>query len=342
MRKIKSVIILSVMVMIMFFSGCANSDGSKNGAEGQQSYVENGRENQHSEYENESEADGTQAGTGENTDGESFDKMEEISVSVDSGDKNEVSEENLSKETNQSIMSTTASGGLSENGDAASGTKPKVPEAEKNTGNAADSADKTFVKTETETVTETVDYRYGVKKIITYKNKYNVYSDGSKELVSSSNVRKYDVSGYNATDQQLRAESDSKAAEYMSYYNEVLRLVNEIRAEVGAAPLTLDTTLCKAATMRAVEMNYSHTFSHMRPDGRSCFSVLGVYGISYGAAGENIAAGYQTPQKVVEGWKNSEGHYKNMINSSYKKLGVGLSKEETGEYKNYWVQLFTN
>lgn len=337
MRKIKSVIILSVMVMIMLFSGCANSDGSKNGAEGQQSYVENGSENQHSEYENESESEETQTETGENTDGESFDKIDEISGSVDSGDKNEVS-----KETNQSIMSTTASGGLSEKGNTNSGTKPKVPEAEKNTGNKADSADKTFVKTETETVTETVDCNYGVKKITTYENEYNVYSDGSKELVSSSNVSRYDVSGYNATDQQLRAESDSKAAEYMSYYNEVLRLVNEIRAEVGAAPLTLDTTLCKAAAMRAVEMNYSHVFSHTRPDGRSCFSVLGVYGISYGSTGENIAAGYQTPQKVVEGWKNSEGHYKNMINSSYKKLGVGLSKEETGGYKYYWVQLFTD
>lgn len=337
MRKIKSIIILSVIVMTMFFSGCTNSGSNKKGAEGRQSYVENGSENQHSEYENESKAEGTQAESSENADGESLDKIDEISDLAGGGDGNEVS-----KETNQSIMPTTASGGLSVKEDTNAETKPTVPEAEKNMGNTAVSAGKTFVKTETETVTETVDYRYGVKKIITYKNKYNVYSDGSKETVSSSNSSKYDVSGYNATDQQLRAESDSKSAEYMSYYDEVLRLVNEIRAEVGAVPLTLDTTLCNAATMRAVEMNYSNKFSHTRPDGRSCFSVLGVYGISYGAAGENIAAGYQTPQKVVQGWKNSEGHYKNMINSSYKKLGVGLSKEETGGYAGYWVQLFTD
>ncbi len=328
MRKIKPVIILSVMVMIMLLSGCANSGGSvKNGTEGQSDFGNIG-ESQHFEYESESksesesegesEGEETQAETVKDIAGETVDKTAGISGSANGEDKNEA------------LIETTAK------------PKPTVPETEKNTVNAEPSANKTFVKTETETTTETVDYKYGVKKIITYENKYNVYSDGSKELVSSSNTSKYDVSGYNATDQQLKAESDSKASEYMSYYSEVLRLVNEIRAEAGVDLLTLDTTLCKAATMRAVEMNYSHIFSHTRPDGSSCFSVLGFYGISYGSAGENIAAGYKTPQKVVEGWKNSEGHYKNMINSSFKKLGVGLSKEETGGYNDYWVQLFSN
>ena len=44
----------------------------------------------------------------------------------------------------------------------------------------------------------------------------------------------------------------------MGYYNEVLALVNQIRAEAGVGPLTLDTNLCRAASMRALEMDYAN------------------------------------------------------------------------------------
>lgn len=93
--------------------------------------------------------------------------------------------------------------------------------------------------------------------------------------------------------------------------------------------------------MRAVEMAYANIFSHTRPDGSSCFSVFPYYSISYFAAGENIAAGYGSPEAVVTGWKNSEGHYANMINVSFTKLGVGYFNIDYG-YGAYWVQLFTN
>lgn len=63
----------------------------------------------------------------------------------------------------------------------------------------------------------------------------------------------------------------------MSYYNDILTLVNQLRAEAGVQPLTLDTTLCQAATMRAIEIDYSDYFSHSRPDGTSCFTVFNTY-----------------------------------------------------------------
>lgn len=144
-------------------------------------------------------------------------------------------------------------------------------------------------------------------------------------------------SNTSSSDAELKAESDSNASKYMSYYQEVLRLVNEIRAEVGVAPLTLDTTLCQAASMRALEMDYANKLSHTRPDGSDCFTALDFYGVSYSAAGENIAMGYSSPTKVVEGWKNSPTHYENMINSNFTKLGVGYSNMNA----HYWAQLFT-
>lgn len=201
---------------------------------------------------------------------------------------------------------------------------------------------KYFVEYTEDTSTTTSDYKYGLKKLAITHNYYCVYSDGSKEKYDSYTYDSYDCSGYNATDAELLSESNSKSSTNMTYYNEVLTLVNQIRAEAGVAPLTLDTTLCQAATMRAVEMNYSDLFSHTRPNGSSCFTVFDTYGITYFSCGENIAAGYASPAAVVEGWKNSSGHYANMINASYTKLGVGMSNEAPGSYGKYWVQLFTN
>lgn len=114
---------------------------------------------------------------------------------------------------------------------------------------------------------------------------------------------------------------------------EVLRLVNEIRAENGLGALTTESALTRAANKRADEIVES--FSHTRPNGESCFTVLEEYNISYMGAGENIAMGYTSAQAVVEAWMNSEGHRANILNASYTKLGVGYDPDT-----NSWVQLF--
>ena len=187
----------------------------------------------------------------------------------------------------------------------------------------------------------TSDYKYGIKLVTITMNYYWVYSDGTRELYDTYTYDTYDYSGYAATDAELLEESNSVAEANMQYYNEVLTLVNAIREEAGVHPLTLDTTLCQAATMRSLEMSYSRSFSHTRPNGSSCFSVLDTYAVDYSSAGENIAVGYPTPADVVEGWKNSSGHYANMVSASFNKLGVGMSKLQTGS-NEYWTQIFTD
>lgn len=60
--------------------------------------------------------------------------------------------------------------------------------------------------------------------------------------------------------------------------------------------------------------------------------------------GENIAAGYSTPEAVVEGWKNSSGHRANLLNPNFTELGVGYYylANDTGSvnYNRYWTQVF--
>ncbi|MBR1645275.1 MAG: hypothetical protein IJ685_00715 [Selenomonadaceae bacterium] len=120
-----------------------------------------------------------------------------------------------------------------------------------------------------------------------------------------------------------------------SFAVEVLNLVNIERAKVGAPPLRLAGDLQQAADIRAREI--IQLFSHTRPDGSDCFTVLRNRGR---ACGENIAAGHGTAAETVEQWMNSEGHRENILDPRYRELGVGYAYEDYSTYHHYWVQLF--
>ena len=124
---------------------------------------------------------------------------------------------------------------------------------------------------------------------------------------------------------------------YTDLINEVYEITNNYRSLVGVSSLTLDSSLVEAASIRAKELSAS--FSHTRPNGSSCFTVLSELGISYGTAGENIAAGYSSSQSVMEGWRSSSGHYQNIISSKFKKIGIGVNIINN---QYYWVQIFSN
>lgn len=124
---------------------------------------------------------------------------------------------------------------------------------------------------------------------------------------------------------------------YTDLINEVYEITNNYRSLVGVSSLTLDSSLVEAASIRAKEL--SDSFSHTRPNGSSCFTVLSELGISYGTAGENIVAGYSSSQSVMEGWRSSSGHYQNIISSKFKKIGIGVNIINN---QYYWVQIFSN
>lgn len=277
---------------------------------------------------------------------------EKETVSASENKETSNNEQKTTDTTGQTPSNSTGSNGStgSSTQKPSNGSTTTKPSTGSNTGGSNNSSNtgsntttkKPIKRVSEEVKSDVVSYKYGITKYDVITNYYTLYSDGSKELLDSWSYTVYDSTNYSATDSQLKSEADSNASKYMSYYQEVLRLVNEIRAEAGVAPLTLDTTLCKAASMRALEMDYGNQMSHTRPGGKDCFSVLDFYGISFGTCGENIAAGQTSASSVVKGWKNSPGHYQNMISASFTKLGVGYSAMGVGDYGHYWCQLFTN
>lgn len=106
--------------------------------------------------------------------------------------------------------------------------------------------------------------------------------------------------------------------------------------------LQYDYDLEKVAMLRAVEIAYS--FSHTRPNGQSCFSAYTELDYHYGAAGENIAAGYMTADSVQIGWEeenelyNGQGHRRNLLSEDFKAVGIGHVYYNG---RHYWVQEFS-
>ena len=121
----------------------------------------------------------------------------------------------------------------------------------------------------------------------------------------------------------------------LSYENEVVRLVNEIRESNGLKPLTANWELSRIARYKSEDMSGNKYFSHTSPVYGTPFEMIRAFGLSYRSAGENIAYGYGTPAAVVNGWMNSSGHRANILNASYTQIGVGYCANG-----NYWTQMF--
>ncbi len=105
--------------------------------------------------------------------------------------------------------------------------------------------------------------------------------------------------------------------------DEVVRLANIERAKIGFAPLKTNVNLQRAAMVRAQEISIK--FSHIRPNGTDASTACYEAGAGC-AGGENIAKGFSTPQDVMTGWMNSDGHRWAILDSGYTHVGVGVYK----------------
>ncbi|MFI6096665.1 CAP domain-containing protein [Lentzea sp. NPDC051213] len=114
----------------------------------------------------------------------------------------------------------------------------------------------------------------------------------------------------------------------------VLALVNDARAAKGCKALVIDDRITTASQGHSTDMATKNYFSHTSPDGTTFAKRMSDAGYP-NPGGENIAKGYTTPEKVMEGWMNSKGHRDNIENCSFTTMGVGLDTRG-----NLWTQNF--
>jgi uncharacterized YkwD family protein len=162
-------------------------------------------------------------------------------------------------------------------------------------------------------------------------NKTNKPSSSTTQKPSSS-------SSQQKPSQSSTPSKPAPSQNFSEFQTKVLELVNQERAKVGLNPLTLNAKLSSVATQKSQDMADLGYFDHTSPTYGSPFDMMKQFGVSYQSAGENIAKGQTSPEQVMNGWMNSDGHRANILNSSFTQLGVGVVKNANGQL--IWTQMF--
>ncbi len=131
--------------------------------------------------------------------------------------------------------------------------------------------------------------------------------------------------------------TEANANALTSQEQEMLKLVNEARAQNNVSPLKIDMELSNVARIKSQDMIDNNYFSHNSPTYGSPFDMMKDFGIQYVRAGENIA-GNQNAQKAHDALMNSPGHRKNILSADFTHIGLGIKKG--GSYGNMYTQMF--
>lgn len=159
------------------------------------------------------------------------------------------------------------------------------------------------------------------------------YQIGLSEIISANPQIKNPSLIYPGQKITVPNIDDIKALE-----NEVIKLMNSERAKNGLPALKANWQVSRVARYKSQDMIDKNYFSHTSPTYGSPFRMLETFGVSFSAAGENIAMGQRTPSEVMNAWMGSPGHRNNILSPSFTEIGVGLAKSANGRY--YWTQMF--
>ncbi|XID74136.1 CAP domain-containing protein [Alkanindiges sp. WGS2144] len=130
---------------------------------------------------------------------------------------------------------------------------------------------------------------------------------------------------------------------------QLLDKVNAIRSKArycgeahypATAKLTWNKNLAKAAQAHSDDMAVNNYFSHTGLDGSNIGDRALAAGYNYRYTGENIAAGQESIDEVMEAWLKSPGHCANMMSVDFKEYGMACASNSQSKYKTYWTQEF--
>jgi uncharacterized protein YkwD len=119
---------------------------------------------------------------------------------------------------------------------------------------------------------------------------------------------------------------------------EILGLVNQERAKVGADPLRINEQLDLAADLHTLDQASMNNMSHTGSSGSTMGDRIKDAGYVFSTAGENVAYGFTDAATVMNGWMNSEGHRRNILNPDYQEIGIGYAQGSDG--RAFWTQDF--
>lgn len=140
---------------------------------------------------------------------------------------------------------------------------------------------------------------------------------------------------------------DAWPSNWASFEDEVIVHVNERRAQpqncgiYGDFPavgtVSMGDNMRKAARCHSQDMGTRNRLGHDGSNGSSFSQRLGTAGYTGQPRGENVAAGQTSPLAVVNGWMNSDGHCRNIMNAGINRMGIGYFFIQNSTYRHWWT-----
>ncbi|MET9541746.1 CAP domain-containing protein, partial [Streptomyces sp. NPDC006553] len=131
--------------------------------------------------------------------------------------------------------------------------------------------------------------------------------------------------------------AEAPAGKAARFVQDVIALANAEREKSGCGPLHSESHLRTAAQGHADDMSARGYYEHDNPEGRDAGDRMTGAGYTWSTWGENIHRGPKTPARAMEDWMDSPGHRANILNCSFKDIGVGVTLTANGPW---WVQNF--
>jgi uncharacterized protein YkwD len=132
----------------------------------------------------------------------------------------------------------------------------------------------------------------------------------------------------------------ASAGKYGATEARIFDLINAERQRQGLAALVYNARLDRMAKIQAENMAYFQRMAHTIPE--SQLPTLGdrarYVGYPFGRLAENVAMGYPNAETAVQGWMNSSGHRRNILDSSVEETGIGIARSSGGGL--YYCQVF--
>lgn len=199
------------------------------------------------------------------------------------------------------------------------------------------------VKTNKVTITNLFVGESVIIKIRAYQNG----SNGEKVYGSFSGTKRFKSSGYYCKYYKRGRTKYKKENRYAA--EDAFLIQNQYRKKAGSQPMEWSNVLYEICCARVNDIHFKD-FSHDLMD-KTAIKVLNKYGKGYCtkiedesdggeafvfiAGAENIASWDCEAKEVIAGWKRSQGHYKNMINTKYKFGAIATDND------GHWVAMFS-
>ncbi len=127
----------------------------------------------------------------------------------------------------------------------------------------------------------------------------------------------------------------------------VMDITNEYRRSYGLGEVRWNVQLAAAAREQADYMVKIDRMQHEGANNSKVGERATAHGYRYYMVSENVASGQDTPEEVMEGWKKSPGHNKNLLEPEAEEIGVACANPRNGTGKALgkhhvitWAQVF--